>query len=101
MAVIARPRSLGQRRRGGVLQCGCQPLRASGRDQPVRHRILWVVQGDLDRRLDVGPKHQVSSRIGLDASPATCLLSGQRATSSDIGVLDGRPADAVFPPRRR
>ena len=51
------PRSLGQRRRGGVLQGRCQPLRVSGRDHPVRHWILRVVQGDLDGRLDVGPQH--------------------------------------------
>ena len=67
-------------------------MRVSGRNQPVRHRIVWVVEDDLDRCLDVGPKHQVSSGIGLDASAATCLLSIKCPAVSDVGVLDAGPA---------
>ena len=71
--VIARSHSLGQRRRGCFLHGGRQPLRVSGGDQPVRHWIVWVIEGDLDRCLDIGPEHQVSAGVGLD--PASRRVS--------------------------
>ena len=58
----------------------CQLLRTTRGDQPIRHRILGVVEGDLDRSLHAGLQHQVSPGIGVHAGALTRLLSRQRKT---------------------
>jgi len=71
-------------------------LRMSGRDNPIRHRVIWVIEADLNRRLDVGTEHHVSSGIGLDASAARRFLNIECPTPSDVGVLDDGPTHMYF-----